>query len=183
MAGTQISGVSKPKSIRDACIYGGFQEDDKLYFRDSGLYIRSSADGVLEITSDTEIRLNAPSVNIYHAAITVGAFTASTDTINVAIQLNQGDEATACTEAIAFDLYLSTDSAGQAVDSAPSGGFAVGTDGTIIVEYTANVYAKCITESDGDFDINLVDTASASTYVNVILPSGQIITSSELSFA
>ena len=168
--------------IQKACVNGGFQTDEKLYFRDSAISIQSSADGYLKLNADTGILLNSPSVKVYDAAITVGAFTASTDTINVAVQINQGDNATAVAEAISFDLYLSSDSVGQTVDSAPSGGFAVGTDGTIIAEHTANVYAKCITEADGDFDINLVDTASAATYVNVILPSGQIVTSSVLSF-
>lgn len=175
--------------ILKACRHGGFQSTDKLYFRDTGLYIRSSADGTLEIVSDgtltltatTEIRLNAPSVNVYHCTITPAAMDTA-NTVNVAIQMNQGDEATACTEAIAFDLYLSSDAAGQTVDAAPSGGFAVGTDGTIIAEHTANVYAKCITEADGDFDLDMIDTASAATYVNVILPSGQIVTSSVINF-
>ena len=146
------------------------------------LYIYSDADGYLTINADTGIKLNAPSVKVYDAAITVGSFTASTDTINVAVQINNGDNSTAVTEAIVFDLYLSSDSAGQTVDGAPSGGFAVGTDGTIIAEHTADVYAKCITEADGDFDIDIVDTASAATYVNVVLPSGQIVTSSILHF-
>lgn len=190
MSGTNIGNRDQKRAWRDACVYGGMQEADKMFFRDTGLYIRSSADGTLEIVSDgtlvltaaTEIQLNAPSVNVYHCAITVGSFVGTSDTINVAIQFNQGDESTAVAEAIAFQLYLSTDAAGQAVDAAPSGGFAVGTDGTIIAEITADVYAQCITEADGDFDINIVDTASASTYVNVILPSGQIIHSTECKF-
>jgi len=191
MSGVNIGTRATKTNIRDACVYGGFQTTDRLYFRDTGIYIRSSADGTLELVSDgtltltatTEIRLNAPSVNVYHGAITVGAFGATeADTMNIAIQLNQGDEATACTEAIAFKLYLSTDAAGQTVDAAPSAGFAVGTDGLILVEHTANVLASCVTEADGDFDINMKDTASASTYVNVILPSGQIITSSLCKF-
>ena len=182
MSGTNIGTKNTKRAMRDACVYGGFQGTDKLYFRDTGIYLRSSADGVLEITADTEIRLNAPSVNVYHCAITGGSFVGSTDTINVAVQINQGDESTAVAEAIAFQLYLSTDAAGQTVDAAPSGGFSTGTDGTILIEHTANVYADCITEADGDFDIDIVDTASASTYVNVILPSGQIVHSSECKF-
>jgi len=189
MAGVNIGTKTTRTNMRDACVYGGFQTDDKLYFRDTGLYIYSDADGSVTIKSDgsikldaaTEIQLSAPSVNVYHAAITVGA-KATTSIMNVAIQINEGDESTAVAEAIAFHLYLSSDSAGQTVDGAPSGGFAVGTDGTIIIEHTADVLALCVTEADGDFDINITDTASITTYVNVVLPSGQIVTSTQVKF-
>jgi len=178
-----IIDINEGGPIQKACVKGGFQTNEKCHFRDSAIYIQSDADGYLTLVADTGIKLNAPSVKVYDAAITVGAFTATSSTINVAVQINQGDNSTAVAEAVAFDLYLSSDSAGQTVDAAPSGGFAVGTDGTIITEHVANVYAKCITEADGDFDIDLVDTAAAATYVNVVLPSGQIVTSSALSFA
>lgn len=190
MSGVNMGTKEQRRSIRDACVYGGFQTTDKLHFRDTGLYIRSSADGTLEIVSDgiltltatTEIRLNAPSVNCYHGALTVGSFVGTADTITVSLQMNQGDESTAVTEALAVLVYLSTDTGGQALDAAPSGGFAAGTDGTILVEHTANIVATCLTEADGDLDIVLTDTASASTYVNVILPSGQRIGSAICTF-
>jgi len=189
MSGTNIGTKTTRTNIRDACVYGGFQTDDRLYFRDTGMYIRSSADGTLEIVSDgtltltatTEIRLNAPSVNVYHGAITVAA-KSTASIVNVAVQINQGDEATAVTEAIAFELYLSSDTAGQALATAPST-LAVGTDGTLLVEYTANQVALCLTEADGDFDINITDTATIASYVNIILPSGQVVISTAISWS
>ncbi len=180
--GDVILSTERGGPILVACRHGGFQQAEKLFFRDTAISINSPSDGVLRITADTELELNAPSVKVYDCVVTVGAFVASTDLINVVIQLNQGDNATAVAEAIAFQMYLSSDAAGQTVDAAPSGGFAAGTDGTIILEHTANIYAQCLTEADGDFDLIVTDTASASTYVNVILPSGQLITSSILTF-
>jgi len=191
MPGTNIGNKDQKRAIRDACTYGGLQESEKLFFRDTGIFVHSSADGVLQITSDatmqftatTGIKLNAPSVKVYDAVITVGAFGATeADSMQVSVQLTQGDGATAVAEAIMFDLFLSTDAAGQTLDAAPSAGFAVGTDGTILIEHTANVYATCLTEADGDFDIILKDTASATTYVQVVLPSGLKVASTIVKF-
>lgn len=191
MSGISIGDKDQKRAIRNACTYGGFQAAEKLFFRDTGIFVHSSSDGVLQVTSDTtmqltagtEILLNAPSVKMYDAVITVGAFGATeADSMQVSVQITQGDGATAVTEAVAFDLFLSTDAAGQTLDAAPSAGFAVGTDGTIIIEHTANVYATCLSEADGDFDIILKDTASATTYVQVVLPSGQKVASTIVKF-
>jgi hypothetical protein len=189
MSGVNIGTKTTRTNIRDACVYGGFQNDDKLYFRDTGIYIYSDSDGSLTIKSDGAIKLDsdiaiqfiAPSVSVYHASITVGA-KSTASIVNVAVQLTEGDAATACAEAIMFWLYLSSDSVGQALATAPST-LAVGTDGTILAEHTANLLCQCVTEADGDFDINITDTATRASFVNVVLPSGQVIHSTALSWA
>ena len=117
----------------------------------------------------------------YDAVATVAAKdTASI--VNASVQINESDNTTAVTEAIGFMLYLSSDSAGQTLATAPST-LAVGTDGTILVEHTANVVMSCISEADGDFDINITDTATAASFVNVLLPTGKIVTSDALSWS
>jgi len=45
------------------------QSDKYFYIRDAGIYIRSSADGTLDIVSDTTLNLTAPSI------VTTGAIT------------------------------------------------------------------------------------------------------------
>jgi len=117
----------------------------------------------------------------YDSVITVAAKdTASI--VNVSVQINESDNTTAVAKAIGFTLYMSSDSAGQTLASAPST-LAVGTDGTILVEHTANVVMTCISEADGDFDIDITDTATAATFVNVLLPTGKIVTSTALSWS
>lgn len=59
MSGVNIGTKTTRTNIRDACVYGGFQTDDKLYFRDTGIYIQSDADGYINIVADTGIKLNA----------------------------------------------------------------------------------------------------------------------------
>jgi len=58
MSGVNIGTKTTRTNIRDACVYGGFQTDDKLYFRDTGIYIQSDADGYINIVADTGIKLN-----------------------------------------------------------------------------------------------------------------------------
>ena len=57
MSGTYVS-TGKGK-IRDACVYGALQEDDKLCFRDGDIYIQSDADGYINIVADSGIKLNS----------------------------------------------------------------------------------------------------------------------------
>ena len=44
--------ISRPTKIRDACINGGFYADDNMNFRDTSIYLHSSADGYLSIIAD-----------------------------------------------------------------------------------------------------------------------------------
>lgn len=185
MSGTQIGNRDQKRNWRDACVYGGIQEGEPLFFRDTDLFFSSPSDGVLRMTADTKLELNAPAVKVYDADITVGAFEAGsvTDTINVVIQINQGDGVTAVAEAIVFDLFLSTDSAGLTLDAAlAGGGVTAGSHGTIIKEHSTDVFLTCITEADGDFDLVMKDTAGATTYVQVVLPTGLKVASSRVKF-
>ena len=50
----------------------------QLQFGDSGTYIHQSADGVLDLVSDTEIEINATTIDINGAADVSGALTAAT---------------------------------------------------------------------------------------------------------
>ncbi len=80
-------------------------------------------------------------------------------------------------EATQFMYFLSSDAAGQAVSAAPDGGIAMGTDGTMIVEFTAEVVGWFTTEADGDFDIVVTDAGAFTSYLVVMLPSGRRVIS------
>ncbi len=53
--------------------------DNKIQFRDTGLYINSSADGQLDIVADTEIQIAATTIDINGAVVLNGAITGATD--------------------------------------------------------------------------------------------------------
>ena len=53
--------------------------DNKIQFRDTGLYINSSADGQLDIVADTEIQIAATTIDINGAVVLDGAITGATN--------------------------------------------------------------------------------------------------------
>ena len=77
MSGTNIGDKNSRRAMRDACVYGGFQEADKLYFRDSAIYIQSDTDGYINIVADTGIKLNGSLLSATGAEITRAADTSA----------------------------------------------------------------------------------------------------------
>ena len=53
--------------------------DNKIQFRDTGLYINSSVDGQLDIVADTEIQIASTTIDIDGAVVLNGAITGATD--------------------------------------------------------------------------------------------------------
>lgn len=85
--------------------------------------------------------------------------------------------------AVGVQQYLSSDSAGQTLVAAATS-LVGGTDGTILVEDTSNSIWTAVSETDGDLDIVIGDAVGAATYyLNTILPSGKVATSSVITFA
>ena len=85
MARNKIGTRDARRKMRDACVYGGYQEDDKLYFRDDAIYIQSDADGYLNIVADTGIKLGGSALTatgdeITRPVDTSGRFVATTST-------------------------------------------------------------------------------------------------------
>ncbi len=105
----------------------------------------------------------------------------STDIINVAIQL-QDEAGNDIDFKGVVDFWLSSDSDGDTLASAASA-LAIGTDGTILVEYTSNILGKVVSEADGDIDINITDSETATYYLNIGLPSGKYVTSDAITFS
>ena len=101
----------------------------------------------------------------------------TTATPNVAMQFKDvaGNDVS---HPITVNCYLSTDSAGQtlAIDSTDTTEIAIGTDGTILAELAADIMAVCVSEADGDLDLEVTVVDSKTVYFNVVMPNGEVKT-------
>jgi len=108
------------------------------------------------------------------------AFTVSdndTTTPNVAMQFKDvgGNDVS---HPVAVMCYLTTDSAGQtlAVDATDTTDIAIGTDGTILAELVTDIMAVCVSEADGDLDLEVTVVDGKTVYFNVVMPNGEVKT-------
>lgn len=114
------------------------------------------------------------------ATFTVGD--EANDSINVGVQLLTADGAEVG-EACAVWAYLSDDSGGDGVTAtAPDGDIAVGTDGVILAEATADKVFLLLSEADGDIDLDIGEAAAGTWYLVVILPGGGLAVSGAITF-
>lgn len=91
------------------------------------------------------------------------------DDINVAAQLNDVQSNAIAASKVLY-VYLSDDSAGDGLTAtAPDGGGAIGTDGTLLEALTANKSWMVWTESDGQFDITFTESGAGTWYLCVIV--------------
>ena len=101
----------------------------------------------------------------------------TTATPNVAMQFKDvaGNDVS---HPVTVNCYLSTDSAGQtlAIDSTDTTEIAIGTDGTILAELAADIMAVCVSESDGDLDLEITVVDGKTVYFNVVMPNGEVKT-------
>jgi hypothetical protein len=112
---------------------------------------------------------------------TVGA--EAGNNINVALQVVDalGED---ITEAKSFFAWLSDAAGGAPTSTAPDNDVVIGTDGTILLEHTADIVFELLTESDGDLDLDIGDTVGTPTfYLNVRLADGSIVSSGAITFA
>lgn len=106
------------------------------------------------------------------ASFTIG--TEATNVINVAVKLNvQGG----------CFAYLSDNADGSTLaGTAPSGGVAIGTDG-LLIESVTNKAWNVISESDGDFDIDITEAGADTWYLVLVLSDGTLAISGAITFA
>ena len=79
---------------------------------------------------------------------------------------------------VAVVCYLSTDAYGQALaaDGTDTTEIAIGTDGTILYEPVTDIAAYCVSETDGDLDLEITVEDGKSVYFNVVMPNGEVKT-------
>lgn len=111
---------------------------------------------------------------LYGATITVGAETGGT-TIKVTIQLTDalGDD---MAKVSCLTAYLSDNSDGSTVGSAHSTSPAINADGLLQALITDLVFLLT-SESDGDIDIDFVDSGAQTIYLCLIMPDGSLVIS------
>jgi hypothetical protein len=115
------------------------------------------------------------------ASFTIGEEDSGAITVNVQIEDASGAAQAAAT---ALWCYLSDEADGVGVTAtAPSGGVATGTDGTILAEVTADSLWLVETEADGDLDLVLTEAGAATWYLVLIMPDGRKVVSGAITFA
>ena len=112
-------------------------------------------------------------------AFTVGAEAANV--INVAVVVKDLNGSAVATKRKVY-AWLSATAGAVVVTTAPTGGVAVGTDGTVISSPQANKEVNIITTAAGKFDLNVTDTGTPTFYLN-IETQGQVFSSPAITFA
>lgn len=122
--------------------------------------------------------------NIRHLKLkpvfTIGA--EASNEIAIAVQFMDRENGNEMSEKVAVLGWLSSDSAGDTLATAPDGGTVVGTDGTFI-PWTAGLAGVFKSEADGDLDLVLTESSTGSWYLNLVMPDGKIYTSTAMTFA
>lgn len=138
----------------------------------------NTLDGIAASAAELNVLDGAPNGA---AGFVIGAETGG-NTINVGIQLNDGN-GSPCAMRTGVLAYLSDDANGDAIAAtAPSGGWAIGTDG-LLIPVVANKAAHLVSEADGDIDINIIEAGVATWYLIIVHPSGKLSASGAITFA
>jgi len=127
-----------------------------------------------------KIDISQPCVN---ATITVSAEGATTaNTRDITIQLLDADgNDIAYAETVEVIMYLDAAQAAFVVTGG-STGIDVGTDGALL-DVVAKKYFLVTSETDGDIDLEWLDTGTEVAFLGVRLPNGRIIISDALTNA
>lgn len=116
------------------------------------------------------------------AVMVVGAENTGAGTINVTIQLKDAAGVDLAVRGSVF-AYLSDDAYGNSiVATAPSAGWAIGTDGLLIPVVT-NKAAQLVSEADGDIDITITEAGADTFYLVLVMPNGSLLVSDAITFA
>ena len=121
---------------------------------------------------------------VYGAEFAIGAETAG-DAITVNVQLKDRNDLDL--NFVASGLgYLSSDAAGGTPVGIPTS-ITAGTDGGVITIGNVGSDASAfvwVSEADGDLDVVITgDTGADTVYLNIVLPTGQVVTSEAIVIA
>lgn len=111
---------------------------------------------------------------------TIGAEAA--DTINVAVQLKDARN-NAVARVVGCKCYLATAATGIGLGTATTSAIVIHTNGTLLdITKTGQVFSV-VTDASGRFDVDLIQTATPTVYLVVIMPDGSIAVSSAITWA
>ena len=145
----------------------------QLQFGDSGTYIHQSADGVLDLVSDTEIEINATTIDMNGAVDISGALTGTTATFTTTD--NSTNISLVCTDADAnvgpvLDLYRNSASPADN-DRIGSVSFRGRNDNSQDVDYAVfDVFATDVSDGseDVEFDIRTIKGGTETSSVTFL---------------
>lgn len=113
------------------------------------------------------------------ASITVGADAGTTVAVTIQVKY---DKSQADTVRRSLFAYLSDDANGDSiVATAPSGGWAIGTDG-LLIPIVAGKAAMLVSESDGDIDLVITEAGAKTLYLILVMPNGRLVASGVITF-
>ena len=113
------------------------------------------------------------------AEITVGAEDANAIPVTIQLKDGLGDDLAVRG---AVHAYLSDDANGDSIAAtAPSSGWAIGTDG-LLIPLVANKAALLVSEEDGDIDLAITEAGAATWYLVLVMPDGRLIVSDAITF-
>jgi len=160
-----------------AAVLGANKNLDTLVVADGGLKLGSGAGtAVTAVAAEINKLSGAP----LGATFVVGADAGTTVTVN--IQLVDGAGAATAVRGSVF-AYLSDDANGDSiVASAPSGGWAAGTDG-VLIPVVAGKAAQLVSEADGDIDVVITEAGTKNCYLILVMPTGKLVASTVIAFA
>ena len=145
---------------------------DQLQFGDSGTYIHQSADGVLDLVSDTEIEINATTIDLNGAVAMDGAITGATN-ITLSGELDAATLDLSSSADIAGDLVLSGGADG-ALQFSNAGENSIkipdNQASALIIEEADNAYITFVTTNSSE----AITVAKATTFSAGIADAGTI---------
>ena len=105
-----------------------------------------------------------------------------TNVVTITIQL-QDVSLNALTKRNTVLAYLSDDAAGDSIAAtAPDGNIVIATDG-LLIPIVANKAFFLTSEADGDIDLTLTESGTATWYLVVVLPKGDLVISNAITLA
>jgi hypothetical protein len=157
-----------------AVVVGADKNIDTIAIADGGLKLGAGA--------GTAVTATAAELNKLDGAPLAATFAIGADaggTISVGIQLQDGNAADLAVRGSVF-AYLSNDANGDAIaTTAPDGGWAIGTDG-LLIPVVAGKAAQLVSEADGDIDITITESGTATWYLILVLPNGKLVASTAI---
>lgn len=168
-------------------ITGGELFADNVKVTASGAEL-NKLDGVTATTDEINklngVTATTAEINTLDGGPAAVVFTVGEDagtTVAVTVQLNDAN-GTALAVRGSVMIYLSDDANGDSIAAtAPSGGWAIGTDG-LLIPIVTNKAAQFVSEADGDIDFVVTEAGAATWYAVAVLPNGKLSVSDAITF-
>ena len=147
---------------------------EKIQFRDTGLYINSSADGQLDIVADTEVQIAATTIDI-NGAVDVSGNLSVGGNLDVTGSFDMSDANITNIGSIALDTItndgtdITLDSSGDIILDAGGANITIKDDGTSILDIAneSSDVELTVSTADKNFKIKGTDDSSAITALDI----------------